>query len=79
MYDSDRNSASFRNVIRHPPHSPDIAPSDYRLFRSMQHFLKEKIFKTYDQVKNGLDQYFALKPAEFYERGIKMLPERWKR
>jgi len=25
------------NVLPHPPYSPDIAPSDYWLFRRMQH------------------------------------------
>ena len=26
-------------LVPHPPYSPDIAPSDYHLFRSMQHSL----------------------------------------
>ncbi|GFW09020.1 histone-lysine N-methyltransferase SETMAR [Trichonephila clavipes] len=29
-------------VLGHPPHSPDIAPSDYYLFRSMQNYLTGK-------------------------------------
>jgi len=33
-------------VLIHPPYSPDLAPSDYYLFRSMTHALSEQHFKT---------------------------------
>ncbi|GFV42526.1 histone-lysine N-methyltransferase SETMAR [Trichonephila clavipes] len=29
-------------VLGHPPYSPDIAPSDYYLFRSLQNYLTGK-------------------------------------
>uniref|UniRef100_A0A0K0EXG8 Histone-lysine N-methyltransferase SETMAR n=1 Tax=Strongyloides venezuelensis TaxID=75913 RepID=A0A0K0EXG8_STRVS len=32
-------------VLSHPPHSPDIAPSDYHLFLSLQNFINEKSLK----------------------------------
>ncbi|KAK2580003.1 hypothetical protein KPH14_010768 [Odynerus spinipes] len=31
-------------VMLHPPYSPDLAPSDYHLFRSLQNFLNSKNF-----------------------------------
>lgn len=64
-------------VLSHPAYSPDLAPSDYHLFRSMQHFLSEKSYSDLEEIKKDISQYFTSKPASFYERGIKMLPERW--
>ena len=32
-------------VIPHPPYSPDLAPSDYHLFRSLQNHLNGKSFE----------------------------------
>lgn len=64
-------------VMAHPPYSPDIAPSDYHLFRSVQHFLKDKIFESTREVEAALWEFFSSKPEEFYLRGIELLPERW--
>ncbi|GFV10659.1 histone-lysine N-methyltransferase SETMAR [Trichonephila clavipes] len=57
------------------PHSPDLAPSDYYLFRSLK-ILDGKTF-TSIEVKNHLDKFLASKDQTFYERGIMLLPERW--
>jgi len=38
-------------VLPHPPYSPDIAPSDYHLFRSMTHSLSEQHFSSYEDTK----------------------------
>ncbi|KAK6753837.1 hypothetical protein RB195_013057 [Necator americanus] len=36
-------------VLLHPPYSPDLAPSDYHLFRSLQHHLEEKRYDDRDR------------------------------
>nr|KAF6353464.1 hypothetical protein mPipKuh1_010430 [Pipistrellus kuhlii] len=64
-------------VLPQPACSPDIAPSDYHLFRSLQNFLLGKKFNNEECLKNALTEFFASKSQEFYNRGIKMLPERW--
>ncbi|GBP05812.1 Mariner Mos1 transposase [Eumeta japonica] len=46
-------------VLPHPPYSPDIAPSDYHLFRSMAHALSEQRFTSYDNTKNWVDSWIA--------------------
>jgi [histone H3]-lysine36 N-dimethyltransferase SETMAR len=40
------------------PHSPDIAPSDYHLFRSMQHFFSGMTFKNIDDIRIFLSKSF---------------------
>jgi len=66
-------------VLPHPPYSPDIAPSDYHLFRSMIHDLSEQKFSSYEDTKKWVDSWLASKDADFFRRGIHMLPERWKK
>jgi histone-lysine N-methyltransferase SETMAR len=64
-------------VLPHPPYSPDIAPSDYDLFRSLQHFLSGKTFGDIDHVKTAMSEFFASKQASFYKQGIENLAQRW--
>ena len=64
-------------VLPHPPYSPDLEPSDYYLFRSMQHDLTDQHFRNFDEVKNWTDLLIATKPAEFFRKGICELPEKW--
>ncbi|GFV02385.1 mariner Mos1 transposase [Trichonephila clavipes] len=64
-------------VLRHPPYSPDIAPSDYYLFRSPQNYQTEKKFKSFESVSMAVADYFNSKDENFYKIGVYMLPERW--
>jgi len=65
-------------VLPHPPYSPDIAPFDYHLFRSMTHGLSEQHFTSYKGTKNCID-WIASKDEAFFRRGIHMLPARWEK
>lgn len=64
-------------VLPHPPYSPDIAPSDYHLFRSFKGWLKGKRYDDIDELKAGIQEFFDSKPAQFYQRGIYNLLDRW--
>lgn len=64
-------------LLPHPAYSPDLAPSDYHLFRSMAHFLRGRHFTNLDDVENGCRQFFAGKNSEWYKRGIEQLADRW--
>lgn len=66
-------------VMSHPPYSPDLAPSDFHLFRSLQISLNGKHFSDDNDHKLHLAQFFSEKDQKFYERGIMKLPERWQK
>ena len=38
-------------VLPHPAYSPDLAPSDYHIFRSIELFLREKSFSNHEELK----------------------------
>ena len=67
------------SLLEHPPYSPDLAPSDFHLFRSLQHFLAGKRFLREQAIRRALTRFFASKTPEFYRRGIEKLPKRWEK
>ena len=53
-------------VLPHPPYIPNLASSDYHLFRSMQNVLTGIRFTSEQGIKNCLDSFLATKPAQFF-------------
>lgn len=66
-------------VLPHPPYSPDLAPADYHLYRSLNNYFKGKIFKNNKEIKNDISAFFASKNAKFFKSGIEALPIRWQK
>ena len=64
-------------TLPHPLYSPDMAPSDYHLFRSMQSALAQQHFTPYENIKKWVDDWIASKLPDFFLDGIRSLPERW--
>ena len=48
-------------LLAHPTYGPDLAPSDYHLFRSTVHFLCGKNFENIEAVEVGLTEFFTSK------------------
>jgi histone-lysine N-methyltransferase SETMAR len=44
-------------VFEHPAYSPDLAPSDFRLFPTLKEFLIGRRFKSDEEVKNAVQQW----------------------
>ena len=65
-------------TIPHPPYSPDLAPTDYHLYRSLSEYLREKNFDDENDLKIDLVKFFGQKFRDFYERGTLSLPECWR-
>ncbi|KAG5307216.1 SETMR methyltransferase, partial [Acromyrmex insinuator] len=53
-------------LLMHPPYSPDFAPSNYHLFRSLQNSLDGKTLADKRAAENHLKKFFADKPQKFY-------------
>lgn len=66
------------DVLPHPPYSPDLAPSDYHLFRSLQNSLMGKNFASLECIKKHLNNFFESKTQKFWMDGINCLTDRWK-
>ena len=57
-------------ILPHPPYSPDLAPSDYHLFRSLRNHLVKKQFDDQAQLKSDLENFFSSLSRKFFEDGI---------
>jgi hypothetical protein len=59
------------NALPHRPYSPDLAPSDYRLFGPLKVHLGGKRFHSLQEVIQ------TVQPKDFFLSGIRKLPDRW--
>ncbi|KOC62227.1 Histone-lysine N-methyltransferase SETMAR, partial [Habropoda laboriosa] len=66
-------------IMLHPPYSPDLAPSDYHLFRSLQNSHNGVNLISKEACENHLSRFFAQKPQKFYTDGIMILPGKWQK
>ena len=66
-------------ILPHPPYSPDISPSDYHLFLSLDNYMRDRHFKNKEEVKEGVLTFFSLKNEDFYKSGVNKLVSRWQK
>ena len=66
-------------VLIHPPYSPDIAPSDFHLFQSLQDSLNGKNVNSLEDCIRHLEQFFVENDKKFWEDGIMKLPGKWQK
>lgn len=63
--------------LNHPPYSPDLAPSDYFLFRNLKSALRGRHFRDDEDVKAATEAWLGGQTEDFYKSGIKSLKEKW--
>nr|CAI5864224.1 unnamed protein product [Callosobruchus analis] len=73
----DTTSELGWEVQKHPPYSPDLSPCDYHMFGPLEEALGGQIFNTDDEVEEFVRIWLSKLPKEFFDTGIKKLPERW--
>ncbi|PNF31849.1 hypothetical protein B7P43_G08910 [Cryptotermes secundus] len=75
------NNETLRKLkwnLTHLPYSPDSAPSDFYLFGRLKSDLQGMRFVDNDAVIQTVREWIRRQPQDFFEKGIRMLPERWK-
>ncbi|KAK6763441.1 hypothetical protein RB195_023947 [Necator americanus] len=65
-------------VLQHPPYSPDLAPTDYHLFRSLSNHMRGVTFDNEEDLENWLNDFFDTRPDNFWRNGINKLHDVYK-
>jgi histone-lysine N-methyltransferase SETMAR len=66
------------NVVPHPAHSPDLAPSNCHVFGPVKDGLHGRHF-VYDEYKQTFRFVLRSRGREFYNTGIQHLTQRWQK
>lgn len=66
-------------ILPHPPYSPDLAPSDFFLFREMKKPLRGRRFADNDDVIREVEGWFLGQPGDFYSGGLRQVKRRWEK
>ncbi|XP_055911087.1 histone-lysine N-methyltransferase SETMAR-like [Eupeodes corollae] len=64
-------------LLEHPPHSPDLSPSDYYLFRRVKEHLRGKRFDDDSEVMTTIEAFLEGQSKDFFSKGIMGLEKRW--
>jgi len=65
-------------VLSHPPHSPDLAPSYFHFFPHLKRDLKGTHFTSDDEVKQAVTSWIKQR-TEFFIDGMRKLVLHWEK
>jgi len=63
--------------VRHPPHSPDLAPGAYHLFPNLKKHTHGLTFSTDDELKYATEEWLKEQSELFYFAGVEKLRDRY--
>ncbi|GFO03272.1 histone-lysine N-methyltransferase SETMAR [Plakobranchus ocellatus] len=66
-------------ILPHPAHSPDLAPSDFHLFGPLKRHLGGMAFETEDDLISELKNWFDNLDVDFFRVGANSLLLRWQK
>jgi len=64
-------------LLSHPPYSPDLAPSDFHLFRHLKDSLNGQAFEDDNAVIMAINEWIEEQEQNFFLEGVKTLVQRW--
>ena len=64
-------------VLSQPPYSPDLAPSDFHLFRHLKESLRGWAFEDDEAVTMAVNECIEGHHQNFLLEGVKTLEQRW--
>ena len=64
-------------VVLHPPHGPDLAPSDYHLCGFVKNEMRGQHYETNEALQTAVRQCLWASGTEFYRKGKFKLPKQW--
>jgi len=64
-------------LLKHPPYSPDLAPSDFCLFPKLKLFLAGQRFSSNQEAIAAVERYFANLTTNHYKDRIMALEHHW--
>lgn len=64
-------------ILEQPVYSPDLSPCDYHMSGPPKKALRSQKFNIDDKVEEYVRTWLSELPKEFFNTGIKKLPERW--
>ena len=66
-------------LIKHPPYSPDLAPSDFHQFPKLKTTISGTHFQSDDDFIHAVDDSLNGQEKDFFKSGIEALKHRWQR
>lgn len=67
------------HILPHPPYSPDLAPSDFWLFRHLKKSIRGKVFHSPEEVKQDVTNFLDECSPDFFKNAFLELVERWQK
>jgi len=73
----DKLRALKFEVLKHPTHSQDLAPSDFHLFGSVKEHLPRQKLAVDNDVTEAEQSWLKATPKSFFLEGIRNFVDRW--
>jgi hypothetical protein len=71
------NQNLFFECLPHPPYSSDLVLSDFHVFGPLKEAMRDKPFRSDEEVQQAVHEWLRSQPKDFFSRGIHALPKCW--